>query len=129
MSEQIGRFGWLQVDCADPGTLAAFWAAALGVAVRGELTGDDGRPQYVFLDGTADAAPRLSFQRVSEPKEGKNRLHIDLAVPDVGAATAALTALGASEVPGGDVHEHDMHWRVLADPEGNEFCLVEVPPA
>ena len=129
MTDAVGRFGWLQVDCSDPATLASFWAAALGVAVRGDLPAADGQPQYVFLEGTAPDAPRLSFQRVTELKAGKNRLHIDLAVPDVDAATTALAALGATEVPGGDVHEHDMHWRVLADPEGNEFCLVEAPPS
>jgi predicted enzyme related to lactoylglutathione lyase len=127
MSPAIGRFGWLQVDCADPVALAAFWSAALGVDVRGQLPSDGGEPQYVFLEGSSPDAPRLSFQRVAEAKTGKNRLHIDLAVPEVEAATSALTALGAAEVR--DVEEHEMHWRILADPEGNEFCLVEVPPS
>src|SRR5436190_15647481 len=48
MTDAVGRFGWLQVDCSDPATLASFWAAALGVAVRGDLPAADGRPQYVF---------------------------------------------------------------------------------
>jgi predicted enzyme related to lactoylglutathione lyase len=127
-TQSIGRFGWLQVDCADPVVLARFWASALGVAVRGDLGDGATGPQYVFLEGTAPDAPRLSFQRVREPRSGKNRLHIDLAVDDVDIATDALAALGATVVPDGDVHEHEMHWRVLADPEGNQFCVVEVPP-
>lgn len=120
----IGRLGWVQVDCADPSGLARFWSRVLGVEVRGTLGGTEAKPQYVFLAGADPAAPRMCFQRVPESKSGKNRLHLDLAVTDLDAATDAVVALGARRVPDGDVSEHDLRWRVMLDPEGNEFCLV-----
>ena len=120
----IGRLGWVQVDCADPVALAAFWTNILGVDVRGTLGGPDSAPQYVFLNGVEPGSPRMCFQRVAEAKSGKNRLHLDISVADLESATEAVVALGATRVPGGDVSEHELRWRVMADPEGNEFCLV-----
>ena len=115
------HLGWIQVDCADPDRLAEFWASLLSTPVRGRL----GEPaQYVVLDAASDDAPRLSFQRVPEAKSAKSRLHLDLAVGDLEAATAVAVALGATVAPDGDVAEHGMAWRVMLDPEGNEFCLV-----
>src|ERR1035437_4053775 len=94
------QLGWIQVDCEDPERLAAFWAALLGTDVRGRL----GEPaQYVFLNAAGGDAPRLSFQRVPQAKQGKNRIHFDLAVTDLEEATRSAVALGAIVVPGGDV--------------------------
>jgi predicted enzyme related to lactoylglutathione lyase len=122
---RIGQLGWIQVDCADPAVLSEFWAAALGVSVRGTL----GDPvHYVVLEAASPGAPRLSFQRVPDPTPGKNKLHLDLAVPDVDVATAALEGLGATRVSGGDITEYEIDWRVLADPEGNQFCVFKAPP-
>src|SRR3954468_7701668 len=101
----VGRLALLQIDCADPARLAAFWAAALGIEVRGQL--GDG-PQYVFLEVTPEGGPRLCFQRVPESKSSKNRLHFDIHVKDVEAATDRLVSLGASRLPDGDVHEFDI---------------------
>src|SRR4051794_14770531 len=107
----IGTLGWVQVDCADPVRLSAFWAEAPGVGVRGTL----GDPvHYVVLEAATSGAPRLSFQRVPDPTPGKNRLHLDLAVADVDAATTELERLGATRVPGGDVTEYEIDWRTLA---------------
>ncbi|MBR8743914.1 VOC family protein [Nocardiopsis sp. MG754419] len=116
------------VDCSHPASLARFWAAALdGYAVapydddeRTRLrslgvfdTEDD--PQ-VLVEGPS-GAPSIFFQRVPEPKSVKNRVHVDL----VGDAVELdrLLALGASVV------ERHTDLVVLADPEGNEFCLIE----
>ena len=115
----MGRLGWLQVDCTDPEPLAAFWAALLGTTVRGRL-GDP--PQYVILEPQPGTGVRLAFQRVPDPTPGKNRLHLDLAVTDLEAATAQAVDLGATVQ--GEVAEHGYAWRVLRDPAGNEFCLV-----
>lgn len=119
--EAVGKLGWVQVDAADPEAQAAFWAAVLGTTVRGRM-GDPAH--YVTLEG----APRLVFQRVPEPKVVKNRLHLDLRVADIEAATAAVEALGATRFGGGDIEEDGVRWRVMLDPEGNEFCLVEDVP-
>ena len=123
----IGRLGWVQVDCDDPVALAGFWGQVLGVEIRGTLGGTDDAPQYVFLEGAAPGAPRLCFQRVPETKSAKNRLLLDVAVADLEAATDAVVALGATRV--GDIDEHEMRWRVMADPAGNEFCLSPEAPA
>ena len=118
MPDAIGRFHWLVIDTVDPARIAPFWCALLGVEERGWF-GDD----YLML--TADGgAPPVAFQRVPEAKSVKNRLHVDLEVDDLDEALPKIVALGGSavsdilEMPGG------YRWRVMADPEGNEFCIV-----
>ena len=98
------------VNAADPPALARFWGDLLGVGV---VSSDD---EWAQLEGT------LAFQRDPSPKTGPNRLHVDVRVDDLAAATARVEAAGAqavSEVQGGSEP-----WRVFRDPEGNEFCLV-----
>jgi predicted enzyme related to lactoylglutathione lyase len=121
-SSAIGRLGWIQVDCEDPARLADFWARMLATDVRGSL-GDP--PQYVTLNSPQAGAPRIAFQRVPESKTGKNRLHFDLAVPDLTAAIEQAISLGATATPNGDFAEYEVRWTVMRDPEGNEFCLVQ----
>jgi len=99
------------VNAADPPALAAFWAGVLGVPVV-----ESGR-DWAQLDGS------LAFQSDPSPKQAPNRLHLDIRVDDLDAATTAVVASGArplSDVQGAD----EDPWRVFADPEGNEFCLV-----
>ncbi len=119
--EGVGRWGWVQVDCADPELLASFWSAVLGSAIE-EPLGDP--PVYLGLHPTVPGGPVLSFQRVPEPKAVKDRLHLDVAVDDVDRATARVEELGGKRLPGEDFGEFGFRWRVTADPEGNEFCLV-----
>ena len=109
--------GMVTIDCADPQKLAEFWCAALGVEVQGDY-GD-----YVFLAHPADGGAMLGLQRVPEPRAGKNRVHVDLGGEPRSTGVPRLVGLGATvlgehEVPG-------LRWTVLADPEGNEFCLGE----
>jgi predicted enzyme related to lactoylglutathione lyase len=118
MPEAIGRLHWIVIDTVDPARIAPFWCALLGVRERGWFGEND-------LMLTADGgAPPVAFQRVPEAKAVKNRLHVDLAVDDLDDAFARIVALGGSavsdilEMPGG------YRWRVMADPEGNEFCIV-----
>jgi len=66
----------------------------------------------------------VAFQRVPEPRAGKNRLHFDVEVDDVEVATTRVEALGGTRAPTADFHEYGYRWRVMADPEGNEFCLI-----
>jgi predicted enzyme related to lactoylglutathione lyase len=121
MGDAIGQFKYVVVDCAEPEQLAAFWCQVLGVEVAGRWN------QYVMLTPTVDGGPRLNFQQVRESRAGKNRLHLDLHVRDVEAASGRVTALGGSVVD--DVAQEHLRWRVMADPEGNEFCLVHDPTA
>jgi predicted enzyme related to lactoylglutathione lyase len=114
----IGRFHWLVIDTVDPARIAPFWCALLGVEERGWF-GDD----YLML--TADGgAPPVAFQRVPEAKSIKNRLHVDVEVDDLDRAFTKIVALGGSAVS--DILEmpDGYRWRVMADPEGNEFCIV-----
>jgi hypothetical protein len=112
------RFYELVIDCSDPLSLAPFWAEALGYEI-GELEED-----VASIEHPDDDGPAICFQRVPESKQGKNRVHFDLNVEDdeLESAVERLKALGAKQV---DVGQGlDRSWVVLADPEGNEFCIV-----
>ncbi len=119
--ERVGRLGWIQVDSADPVRLAAFWSHVLGVEIDAAL-GEP--PHYLGLVPSGPGAPVVSFHRVPEAKVVKNRLHFDVAVDDVEVASARIEDLGGSRLAGDDFSEYGFHWRVMADPEGNEFCLI-----
>lgn len=111
----IGHVDEVVVNCQDPSGLAKFWSAVLG----GEPV--DRNDAWSYLD--APGWTRLAFQKVPEPKVGKNRLHIDVLVDDVQEATLAAVALGAIEV--GEIHADAVGtFQVLLDPEGNEWCVV-----
>ena len=109
--------GMVTIDCAEPQKLAEFWTAALGVGVQGDY-GD-----FVFLQRPADGGPVLGLQRVPEPRSGKNRIHVDLTGGPRATEVPRLVGLGASVV--GEHEVPGLRWTVLADPEGNQFCLGE----
>jgi catechol 2,3-dioxygenase-like lactoylglutathione lyase family enzyme len=104
------------VDCNDLEGMVAFWGGVLGL----ELGGRHG--DYVWMSGISDGGPALAFQQVAEPRVGKNRLHLDLISPDPDALIARVIDLGGSRVE--DHEMADFHWTVLADPEGNVFCVA-----
>ncbi|HET9672644.1 MAG TPA: VOC family protein [Actinomycetota bacterium] len=112
----IGAVSFITIDANDPERLASFWGEVLGTDVEDRV--DGGR--FVFLaraNGT-----RLCFQRVPEAKAGKNRVHVDVEVDDLDAATDRIVALGATW-DGFDRAIDDDRWRTLQDPEGNEFDI------
>jgi predicted enzyme related to lactoylglutathione lyase len=113
------RFTELCIDCADPRRLAAFWAAVLDWRMD-----EDDDEDYVEVVDPDHATPILLFARVPEGKSVKNRLHIDVSPRDREQAEEVerLLGLGAThaDVGQGD----DVSWVVLADPEGNEFCVL-----
>jgi hypothetical protein len=121
------RLVHLVVDATDPERLARFWAAALGWEVAAESDGEwDVWPEgYRYPD---PVALPLVFVPVAEGKTGKNRVHLDLAAssPEHQAAEVErLCGLGARRA---DVGQGDVPWVVLADPEGNEFCVLDPRP-
>jgi catechol 2,3-dioxygenase-like lactoylglutathione lyase family enzyme len=110
---------YVTIDCADPQRLAGFWSQLLGLEIKGTFGSSD---YLVMLARPSDEAVALAFQRVPEPKVGKLRAHPDLEVGDLEAVTALAESLGATRIAD---HEEDGYaWRVMADPEGNEFCLM-----
>ena len=112
-------FETLAIDCADPQRLAAFWCAALGYTQQG---GDD--PNEIAVAPPDGGGPEILFLRVPDRKAAKNRLHLDLRPDDQDAEVARILALGATRV---DIGQGQPTWVVLADPEGNEFCVVKRP--
>jgi predicted enzyme related to lactoylglutathione lyase len=102
-------------DCVDPASLAGWWAEHFGGAAQEMLPGE-------FVAVTRSEGPRLGFQRVPDPTPGKNRLHLDFNVADVDAEVARLKGAGATEVGGRKISD-DFRWVVMADPEGNVFCV------
>jgi predicted enzyme related to lactoylglutathione lyase len=110
------RFYHLCIDAHDPSALARFWAAVLDQPILYEDTDE------VLVGADLQAYPGLCFLPVSDEKVVKNRLHIDLAPDDADAELDRLIALGATLV---DIGQGDVTWTVLADPEGNEFCLLQ----
>jgi catechol 2,3-dioxygenase-like lactoylglutathione lyase family enzyme len=117
------RITTVVVDCLDSDRLAAFWCAVLGYEVversdEGWVEiGPPGQPEK-------GPVPTLLFQTVSDPTPGKNRLHLDVNATDrdQDAELERLLGLGATRADVGQTGEET--WHVLADPEGNEFCLL-----
>jgi catechol 2,3-dioxygenase-like lactoylglutathione lyase family enzyme len=120
------RLTEVSVDARDPRRLAEFWAAVLGYRVIDE---QDGLVEIGSWESTADAyraspqPPTIVFARVPEGKTVKNRLHLDVSPIDTtrDAEVDRLIALGARRA---DVGQGEQSWVVLADPEGNEFCVL-----
>ena len=116
MSDDTGALsidvGWICIDCADPQELASWWQQLIG----GDITVDDDGD--VRLDG---GRTPLLFLKVPEPKAVKNRVHLDLRVVDYDDAVGRALAMGAT--PADEIYAGS-RWRVLRDPEGNEFCII-----
>jgi hypothetical protein len=106
------------VDAADPAALGSFWMAVLGW----ERTAED-EDGAVEIGNPGGGPLTIVFVPVDDPKTSKNRLHLDVNPTgcDQAEELARLLALGAVEV---DIGQGEQTWVVLADPEGNEFCLL-----
>jgi Glyoxalase-like domain len=107
-------------DCADPVRVATFWAGATGFRLA------DRDPEGSFVRDPSARTAGLFFQPVPEPKAVKNRVHLDLRPADsMAEEVARLQMLGARELS--FVQERDTFWTVMADVEGNEFCVLRGP--
>ena len=108
----------LVIDCSDPDRLADFWTEALSYRRFGSAG------QYrSIVPPSGSEGPKLIFQAVAEPKTIKNRCHIDLDADDIEAEAQRLAGLGARRLRPEPIEEHGERWIVMADPEGNEFCV------
>jgi hypothetical protein len=103
------------IDCAEPKRLSEFWAALLDFNV--EFDSED----EVAIEPRDGSQPTLLFIKVPDSKVAKNRIHLDLNPEDQAAEVRRAKELGAAEV---DIGQKDVTWIVMADPEGNEFCIL-----
>ena len=114
------RMSTVVVNTTDVDRLIPFWRGLLQVGVAQRI--DD---MFVWLDRQQGAGVGLAFQRVPDPTPGRRRLHLDLEVEDLDAAQRRIEDLGGS-----CLERHEMagfHWRVMTDPDGNEFCIAGSP--
>ncbi len=112
---ETGPIATVVVDCTDPRATARFWGEAMDWTVL--RVGEDN----AVLRSAAGVGPYLQLLRTPDVKTGWNRVHLDVRPypdDDLAAEEARLVALGATTI------DLPVHWRVLADPEGNEFCLL-----
>lgn len=116
MADSPTHINALIVDATDPERLGAFWAELLGRPVVGR-TGP-----YVWL--RRENGLGLGFQQTAEPKSGKNRMHFDITSPDPASEQQRVEALGGRRLE----QYADGGFLVMADPEGNEFCVIPEGP-
>ena len=116
------RFSELVVDSRDPERLASFWAAVLDYVVLGRE--EDGSVEIGPPSGFGGAAPTLIFSPTESPTPGKPRLHLDVNATDRDQDAELRRLLDLGAVPADVGQSGDEGWHVLADPEGNPFCLL-----
>ena len=118
------RLQCITVDAQDPLALAQFWAEALGWKIGEDVNKIEVWIERELGDPHNTGFPDILFLKNSTPKNGKNRLHLDLRPDDQAAEVARLEKLGAKQIDIGQSAEPSCTWVVMADPEGNEFCVL-----
>lgn len=115
---------WVTIDAHDPERLARFWSEALDYEVEYDSKNDpdsDAPEREIALAPKNGSTTKILIIEVHDEKNAKNRLHFDLRPDDQAAEVARVEALGARRV---DIGQGEQTWVVLADPEGNEFCIL-----
>jgi predicted enzyme related to lactoylglutathione lyase len=110
------------IDCSDLFRSARFWSGVLGYVSEPAPGG-----RYQTLVPASGRGLEILLQRVPEAKSGKSRLHLDLRTADLNAEVERVVALGARRLTGPPVTEDGWRWHILADPDGNEFCVLQPP--
>jgi catechol 2,3-dioxygenase-like lactoylglutathione lyase family enzyme len=117
MSEPVARMSSVVVNVSDLDRAKAFWTQLLGVDVSHEV-----EPFFAWLTPQERGGVNLALQVSPDRKAGRNRVHVDTFVADLDAAQARIEELG-----GAHVEDHEVagfRWRIMADPDGNEFCIA-----
>ena len=125
------------IDCSDLDRSARFWSGVLGY-VPGLASPELASPElastepastgpYRGLQPESGAGIDVLLQRVPDVKRQKNRLHLDLRTPDLEAEVRRVADLGATPLTSEPVTEDGWFWHILADPDGNEFCVLQPP--
>jgi predicted enzyme related to lactoylglutathione lyase len=115
------RLSGITIDCVDPAPMAEFWSRVLDRQISTEHTG----PDWATVGSRTDLSPRLTFQRVPEPKRGKVRVHLDVQVDDIDQGRAQIEKLGGRWTGQRYDYPGEGGVIVMTDPEGHEFCLVQ----
>jgi predicted enzyme related to lactoylglutathione lyase len=115
-SKPVGTLHAIVLDVNDLESCAGFWSEVLGKEISFKTD------KYCRIGGDDDI-PSLLLQKVPEQHEHKNRAHIDLDVTDLEAAVQRTVGLGGTKLD--EISEYGITWAVMADPDGNEFCLVQ----
>jgi hypothetical protein len=116
------RLGNITFDCHDALVVGRFWSAALGRPLAEVPEPSEHFATIGAIDHDPGDAPQWLFAKVPEQKVAKNRVHLDLVADDREQEIARLVELGATR--GADHDEYGHSWTVMADPEGNEFCIA-----
>jgi predicted enzyme related to lactoylglutathione lyase len=114
------------IDCADLDRSARFWSAVLGY----QAAPASGRYQSLYPAAGSLAGKsgiEVLLQVTGDAKRGKNRMHLDLRTADLDTEVGRILRCGATRVTSQPVSEDGWHWHVLADPDGNEFCVLQPP--
>jgi len=115
-SEPVGALHAIVLDVNDLESCAGFWSEVLGKEISFKTD------KYCRI-GAGDDPPSLLLQKVPEQHEHKNRAHIDLDIKNIESAVQRVVDLGGTKLD--EISEYGIRWAVMADPDGNEFCLVE----
>jgi predicted enzyme related to lactoylglutathione lyase len=115
--DPVVQVGAVVINVLDMEREKAFWSELLGVGVAREFPGF-----FAWLEPQHPGGVSVALQKVESATEGRNRLHIDTAVPDLDAAQQRIEELGGTHLESQEVA--GFNWRVMADPEGNEFCIA-----
>jgi len=110
------------IDCSDLDRSAQFWTGVLGYVRPGSAAG----PYLSLVPADGDGIEVL-LQQVPEAKRDKNRLHLDLRTPGLESEVSRVLSLGATLCTEQPVVADGWRWQVLADPDGNEFCVLQPP--
>jgi predicted enzyme related to lactoylglutathione lyase len=119
VADAVGTMGSVVINVSDYEKEKAFWMAFLGVGVAREF------PGFCWLEPQHDGGVAVALQLSEDPGDNAGRLHIDTGVADVDEARAAVEALGGSHC-----EDHEImgfRWAIMADPEGNRFCIAAAP--
>jgi len=118
------RLQCITVDAHDPRALAQFWAEVLGWKIGEGVNEIEVWIERELGDPNNTGFPDILFLKNSDVKNVKNRLHLDLRPDDQDAEVRRLEKLGAKRIEIGQSADPDTSWVVMADPEGNEFCVL-----
>jgi len=117
MSEPVVVMSSVVLNVRDLERAKAFWTEVLGVGVNHEV-----EPFFAWLAPQEGSKVNVALQVVADEKVGRNRVHIDSFVPELDAAQRRIEELGGTHV-----EDHEIagfRWRIMADPDGNEFCIA-----